>query len=177
MKPCDTPLEQLLLHAEVTEHITKHMYDCLPQDACGVLIGHSNAVSRSLTVTQFIPIKNTAEFPLHSFRLDPVHWTTLALTEKKLVGLFHSHPHTSPEPSREDRLQLQSFGGLLQVYAIASPTASPIPGIKLLQLHTYKITKGNALMESLDPYKINSMTLQHAEPYSLIPISYEILGE
>ncbi|MEX3615340.1 M67 family metallopeptidase [Paenibacillus glucanolyticus] len=174
MTPCDAPLEQLLLHAEVIEHITEHMYGCLPQEACGVLIGHSRAASRTLTVTQFIPVKNTAESPLHSFHLDPVHWTRLALTEKGLVGLFHSHPHTSPEPSREDMLQLPTFGGLLQVYVIAAPTVSAASGNHSLQLHTYKIIRGKTHMESTDPCKVNTLAQHNAESYALAPIPFDI---
>lgn len=170
MNPSDMALEQLLLHAAVQQHISDYTYDCLPQEACGVLIGHSSAARRSVTVTQFIPIKNTAEFPLHSFHLDPVQWTRLVLTEKGIVGLFHSHPDTFPEPSGEDLLQLQSFGGMLQVYAIGSPAAPSTPDSKPLQLHTYKIIRGRETSESSSEHPSGSRVRPGAKFYSLAPI-------
>ncbi|MGO4785946.1 M67 family metallopeptidase [Paenibacillus sp. 2KB_20] len=174
MNPSDMALEQLLLHAAVQQHISDYTYDCLPEEACGVLIGHSSAISRSVTVTQFTPVKNTAEFPLHSFHLDPVQWTRLVLTEKGIIGLFHSHPHTSPEPSGEDLLQLPSFGGLLQVYAIGSPAAPNAPGLKPLQLHAYKIMREKETAELDSDLPSNSWVRPAAEFYSLTPIPCQI---
>ncbi|MCV4232575.1 M67 family metallopeptidase [Virgibacillus sp. LDC1] len=179
MNPSDTALEQLLLHAAVQQHISDYTYHCLPEEACGVLIGHSSATSRAVTVTQFIPVKNTAEFPLHSFHLDPVQWTRLVMTEKRIVGLFHSHPYTSPEPSEEDLLQLPSFGGLLQVYAIGSPAASTsyAPGLKPLQLHAYKIIQGTEASELTSDLPSNSWGHSGSKCYSLAPIPCKIQSE
>ncbi|GIO95909.1 hypothetical protein J14TS5_09950 [Paenibacillus lautus] len=174
MNPSDMALEQLLLHEAVQQHISDYTYDCLPEEACGVLIGHSSATSRSLTVTQFIPITNTAEFPLHSFHLDPVQWTRLVLTEKRIVGLFHSHPHTSPEPSGEDLLQLPSFGGLLQVYAIGSPAAPNDLCLRPLQLQAYKIMRGKEIAELDSDLPSSSWVRPGAEFYSLTPIPCQI---
>lgn len=177
MNPSDMALEQLLLHAAVQQHISDYTYDCLPQEACGVLIGHSSAARRSVTVTQFFPIKNTAEFPLHSFHLDPVEWTRLVLTEKGIVGLFHSHPDTFPEPSGEDLQQLHSFGGLLQVYAIGSPAAPNAPDSKPLQLHTYKIIRGQETSELFSNLPTHSWVRPGSKFYSLTPIPCKIITE
>lgn len=177
MNPSYMALEQLLLHAAVQQQISDYTYHCLPQEACGVLIGHSSTARRSVTVTKFIPIKNTAEFPLHSFHLDPVHWTRLVLTEKGIVGLFHSHPHTFPEPSSEDLLHLQAFGGLLQVYAIGSPPTPNAPDTKPLQLHTYKIIRGEETSEILSNLSTHSWVRPGSEFYSLAPIPCKIIIE
>ena len=42
MNPSDMALSDFS-HAAVQQHISDYTYDCLPQEACGVLIGHSSA--------------------------------------------------------------------------------------------------------------------------------------
>lgn len=177
MNPSHASLERLLLREAVKEHMSDHMHHRLPEEACGVLIGHADEASRSITVTQFIPVKNTAEFPLHSFHLDPVQWTRLVLAEKGIVGLFHSHPHTTPDPSGEDLLQLQSFGGLLRVYAIASPAVPGASGLNALQLHAYKIIRSEEERESFSQLPPSSWSLPGRAFYSLAPIPFAILKE
>ncbi|VTR21631.1 Mov34/MPN/PAD-1 family [Actinobacillus pleuropneumoniae] len=177
MNPSHAPWERLLLREAVIEHMSDHMHQRLPEEACGVLIGHADEARRSITVTQFIPVKNTADNPLHSFHLDPLQWTRLVLTEKGIVGLFHSHPHTTPEPSGEDLLQLQSFGGLLRVYAIASPVVPGATGLNALQLQAYKITRSEEDRESFIQLPPSPWSLPGRAFYSLAPIPFTILKE
>lgn len=62
MNPSHASLERLLLREAVKEHMSDHMHHRLPEEACGVLIGHADEASRSITVTQFIPVKIQRNF-------------------------------------------------------------------------------------------------------------------
>ncbi|MGM1046934.1 MAG: Mov34/MPN/PAD-1 family protein [Bacillota bacterium] len=120
------------LTAEVFHKISKQTFTCLPEEACGVLLG--NLSERHLLMDDYIPIRNTAADPRHQFSLDPVQWTSLLLKKHRIYGLFHSHPSSLPVPSQDDLHQLQSFGGLFHVYFIGSPQNSQ-PGNLLLQAY------------------------------------------
>lgn len=124
------------LTAEVIHKIREQTFTCLPEEACGVLLG--TVSKKSLLLDDYIPVRNTAANPQHHFALDPVHWTSLLFNERRICGLFHSHPASPPVPSQADFNQLQSFGGLLKVYFIGSPQLSQ-PGDLLL--YAYRIRK------------------------------------
>ncbi|RLZ14096.1 hypothetical protein, partial [Proteus mirabilis] len=76
-----------------------------------------------------------------------------------------------------DLLQLQSFGGLLQVYAIGSPAAPNAPDSKPLQLQTYKIIRGQETSELFSNLPTHSWVRQESEFYSLAPIPCKIISE
>ncbi|GAB6926401.1 hypothetical protein JCM10914A_03840 [Paenibacillus sp. JCM 10914] len=130
----------LIIRSDVMQHLAEHLYACFPYEACGVLIGVLDGQKQVYTVTRIIPIKNTAEDPLHSFALDPKLWTTTLFTERGIIGLFHSHPHSTPAPSGNDLAQLQSFGGLMRIYAIAAPAVFEQ---RTIHLETYKISSSH----------------------------------
>ncbi|MGG1879761.1 M67 family metallopeptidase [Paenibacillus cisolokensis] len=121
----------------VLKRIEDHARTCYPEEACGVLLGY-DANGGLITVTEFLPIKNTADQPLHAFTLHPAEWTSVVLTRPDLVGLFHSHPHTPPEPSAKDLAELEAFGSLLRIYAIGTPFRVS-DGFRL-KLATYEVT-------------------------------------
>lgn len=129
-------IHSILFSSPVLKLMKDHVVTCLPEEACGVLLGQM-AHGGVITVTGFVPIKNTADQPLHSFSLHPADWTRILLTEPNLIGLFHSHPHTTPEPSAMDMADLQAFGSLIRVYAIGTPSRAP-NGCGL-ELNTYQV--------------------------------------
>lgn len=78
-----------------------HAYDCLPEEACGLLAGDP----RTATVEVFYPCRNAAESsklyaiaPLDYVRIeDEADAAGLAI-----IGVMHSHTHTDPYPSPTD---------------------------------------------------------------------------
>ncbi len=76
-------------------------YDCYPEEACGLLVGHpaSNGIVR------FVVCENIA----HSAKVYSVEPKVLMRAEREaeadgleVIGVMHSHTHTEPYPSPTD---------------------------------------------------------------------------
>ncbi|WP_052675941.1 Mov34/MPN/PAD-1 family protein [Paenibacillus sp. IHBB 10380] len=126
---------EIVLNPLSAEKLTKHTFLHLPQESCGVLLG--TIVAGNIQIEQFIPIRNVAPNPLHSFMFSPDEWVPHALMAKKLVGIVHSHPHSDPTPSSEDLDRLHLYAGLLKVYLICTPH----PITSSLIIHAYHILR------------------------------------
>jgi desampylase len=97
------------------EAVTEHARDALPVECCGVLIGTDAAVIEAVRV------KNVADDP-NQFLLDPQgHINALRAARARgldVIGFYHSHPHSEPEPSPTD-IANASYPGHL--YLIVRP--------------------------------------------------------
>jgi len=136
MNKSENLFRPILLRRFALEQMAAHAFGALPQEACGILLGQGNLRDASIRVTEFVPIPNAAEEPLHHFRLEPFEWTRLLLSRRGIIGLFHSHPASSPEPSEEDLAELQTFGGLFSIYMIGAPAGT---GPEELMLNAYRV--------------------------------------
>lgn len=112
--------QQCVLTPEVRRSLVTHMYRVFPEEGCGALLGEQT--NKGWVIDHFQPIRNTASNPLHMFKLDPTGWITTSFNPR-LLGIFHTHPNSSPVPSATDTLQLQLFGDMVQLYLIASRTS------------------------------------------------------
>ncbi|MFC7680832.1 M67 family metallopeptidase [Paenibacillus sp. GCM10028914] len=148
--------------SEVMDLVTEHTFTCLPEEACGIILG--NTTEGTLQLDGYIPVPNRAADPLHHFSLDPEIWTSLLFTEPRICGLFHSHPTSPPAPSKEDLLQLQSFGGLLQVYFIGSPLRFDS---KELSLRAYRIMRKPMIATASKPHEALKPWILKAVDYTL----------
>ncbi|MCW3792364.1 M67 family metallopeptidase [Paenibacillus sp. LS1] len=142
--------------SSVEQEMSKHMFLSLPQEACGVMLGETAA--GGIRISRFQPIRNVAPDPLHHFALDDAEWIRCVFSEPKLIGIFHSHPHTRPVPSAEDIQALPAFAGLLQMYLIGSPD----------------LTTGLRSHMHLNGYQIESSKVQQDKLHHVIP-SYNLL--
>jgi proteasome lid subunit RPN8/RPN11 len=84
--------------------ILAHAHHDLPDEACGVLGGvFEGGVA---VVRQIIPVKNTAVDPRHRFDMEAKAMVRAILRLRRsgleVVGLYHSHPESSAEPSPTD---------------------------------------------------------------------------
>jgi proteasome lid subunit RPN8/RPN11 len=72
---------------------------CLPEEACGLLLGNGNLVSAAL------PITNMLHSPTR-YRMEPSEQLQvfLRIDELKfeLLGIYHTHPHGPTTPSETD---------------------------------------------------------------------------
>jgi proteasome lid subunit RPN8/RPN11 len=134
------------------------MFASLPMEACGVVLGE--AAAGGIRISRFQPIRNVAPDPLHHFSLDDADWIRCVFNEPQLIGLFHSHPRTTPIPSNEDLRNLPIFAGLLQVYLIGSPDLKAELQPQML-LNGYQIHTG--LDSSTRMPRAQSYTLQAAQ--------------
>lgn len=76
-------------------------YDCYPEEACGLLIGHPQRAS----VVRFVPCENVT----HSAKVYSIAGKDLLRAERgaeddgmEIIGVMHSHTHTEPYPSPTD---------------------------------------------------------------------------
>ncbi len=83
--------------------IIKQAKEHFPIECCGIMAGKVNG--ELIEITEIFPMTNVDRSPEH-FSLDPqeqfeVYYT---IREKglKMLGNYHSHPHTPARPSRED---------------------------------------------------------------------------
>lgn len=71
-----------------------HARSEFPNEACGVII-----VFRGRR--RYVPCKNVASSPRDGFRICPVDYAA-AEDQGEVVGIFHSHPNASANPSQDD---------------------------------------------------------------------------
>lgn len=76
-------------------------YDCYPEEACGLLIGHPSTGA----VVRFVACENTT----HSGKVYSIAPKDLMRAERdaeddglEIIGVMHSHTHTEPYPSETD---------------------------------------------------------------------------
>jgi proteasome lid subunit RPN8/RPN11 len=123
----DPFIQQIVLEAEAAPD----------EEICGVLLGE---VSENLvTVTEIVPCANVATEKLALYVPDPeTFYATLARTtlldrtsNLSFIGIYHSHPHSLPIPSKVDL----DFVGYQGWYLIVSPRYK---SIKLYQVSGVK---------------------------------------
>lgn len=77
----------------------------LPREACGALFGPIGDDGMQ-AITHFSPIANRAKSPETEFAFDAEGWIYSLYAaergERRLLGIFHSHPLTSETPSALD---------------------------------------------------------------------------
>ena len=84
-----------------------------PEECCGLLVGRNWTEGQSdndLVVTRVAPSTNVIEGdPLKSFEVDPKLRFDLMReikdTDKRIIGVYHSHPDQSAQPSARDLAQ------------------------------------------------------------------------
>ena len=112
----------------VARQIADHALSAAPNEACGILAGTRERISRA------IPMHNVADAPDRQFRLEPKEQLAalkaMDAAELDWVGVYHSHPSSPPIPSPED-IAAAVDSGLLQL--IVSLESSR-PKLKLWQV-------------------------------------------
>jgi proteasome lid subunit RPN8/RPN11 len=84
----------------VWQRLARHAAATLPEECCGLLIGHAHAVADAQ------PIANVAPERTRHYRLDAgelLHAIRAAeAAGREIVGIYHSHPVGDPIPSATD---------------------------------------------------------------------------
>lgn len=84
------------------------------QEVCGLIAGTGNRF------TGIYPVSNVAEDPAVGFLLDPQEQIAamrdMRHKGQELLGIYHSHPHTTAEPSAAD-LRLAAYPDVYYVIA------------------------------------------------------------
>ncbi len=81
------------------EAMIKHAFKELPDECCGLLLGKSGKIKRT------IPMKNSEPSP-DTYFMDPVQqvevFTEMEKMGESLIGIYHSHPKGPAAPSGAD---------------------------------------------------------------------------
>ena len=119
--------------AGVLDTIARHAARDAPHECCGLLIGNDERIDEA------VPVANRAADPTRRYEIDPLDYLAAIKrcrgTPVAVVGAYHSHPRSSPEPSETDRGE--AFSGFL--YVIAGPVAGDLPQ----QIRAYRLEDGN----------------------------------
>lgn len=92
----------LLFPPEAFAQMIGHVYDGYPLEACGLLIGRNDRVSR------FVPCTNTTG-SARIYAIEPREHLRAELAAEdeglEIIGVVHSHTHSEPYPSPTDVAQ------------------------------------------------------------------------
>jgi proteasome lid subunit RPN8/RPN11 len=98
-----------------------HAREVAPDECCGLLIGHAGKVDRSVRA------RNARRSP-RTYLIDPRdHFAAIRSardTGATVVGYYHSHPATPPEPSPTDKAEAVPGD---HYYLIVSPGGGDVP--------------------------------------------------
>lgn len=86
---------------ELKTEIITHAKQEFPREACGLLVIYKGKQI-------YFPCRNLAENQ-HDFIMDPEHYA-FAEDMGDIVGVVHSHPNASAEPSQADRVSCEASG-------------------------------------------------------------------
>jgi proteasome lid subunit RPN8/RPN11 len=104
----------------VLDAIVRHARESAPEECCGLLLGRGDAI------VEAIRARNVADDPATRFLIDPAdHFAARRIARERgleVVGFYHSHPSSPPEPSARDVAEFSYAGHL---YAIVSLRGEP----------------------------------------------------
>ena len=97
-----------------------HAREASPEECCGLLLGLGDEI------VEAVRARNLAAEPATRFLIDPADHFAARRTARgrglEVVGFYHSHPSSPPEPSERDRAEFSYAGHL---YAIVSLRVEP----------------------------------------------------
>ncbi len=95
--------------------VVSHARETAPDECCGLLLGRGDEI------VEAVRARNIAEEPATRFLVDPEdHFKARRAARERgleVVGFYHSHPGSAPEPSPRDLAEFSYPGHL---YAIVS---------------------------------------------------------
>ncbi len=123
---------------EAVDAILAHTRRDSPRECCGLLVG------TELEVIEAVAAANVAADPIRHYQVSPVdHFaqikrcrdvTAPGAAAVNVIGVYHSHPHSAPEPSPTDLEE--AFGEFLYIIA------GPVDGSAQLELRAYRLQAG-----------------------------------
>ena len=88
----------------------KHAEECMPKESCGLL-----ALIKGKET--YWPCKNIAESGFEYFIIDPDDWAECEDTGE-IIGIVHSHPYDSPQPSDNDKASCEYLDLPSHIYSV-----------------------------------------------------------
>ena len=120
--------ESLILPEDLQEEIIDHCRQEAPVEACGLISGQED---KSMVVHR---MTNTDAEKDH-YMMDPEEqfevFKKLRQTDREVVAIYHSHPHTEAYPSPED-LRLAFYPGVIYIIVSLEEDEPTIRGFKII---------------------------------------------
>jgi proteasome lid subunit RPN8/RPN11 len=117
------PFDQLILPASLWAELSAYACQALPHECCGLLAGTIHR--RQGYITHVLPIPNELASPT-AYRTQAramlAAFRRLRQLQRELLGIYHSHPRTSAQPSRRD-LAENTYGATVAhlIISLAGP--------------------------------------------------------
>ncbi|MBI5073994.1 MAG: M67 family metallopeptidase [Nitrospirae bacterium] len=115
---------ELVISRELADQMVMHCKSCYPNEACGIVAGTGNRV------TKVYPMPNTEPSPV-SYLMDPGEQFGLMKELRQeglsMLAIFHSHPQSPAYPSAKD-VSLAFYDDV--VYVIVGLTDPEAPEIR-----------------------------------------------
>ena len=116
------------IRAVVVEALITHAADAVPNECCGFLLGTAGCVEQENRA------RNLVESPTR-YRINPEdHFAAIHAARRvgwDVVGVYHSHPDTSPTPSRRDLAEATYPDYLYLIVSPRAKTGSQVRGFRL----------------------------------------------
>ena len=127
---------RVLIEPGILEEVVQHATECLPEEACGFLIGRGDHVQR------FVPATNelasaTAYNIAPQFLLDQVR--ELRASGEDLVGIYHSHPATEAVPSSRDVAEAHYPDSVYVIVSLREPARPEIRAFRIVDSRVEEI--------------------------------------
>lgn len=140
--------DSIICESAILEAIRQHARREAPRECCGLLIGDAERLDEAVAV------ENRAADPVGRYEIDPRDYLAAIKrcrgTSRSVIGAYHSHVSSPPEPSPSDLAD--AFSGFL--YLIAGPVAGNLP----LQIRAYRLMNGNFRSVGLVPHPKDPQT-------------------
>jgi proteasome lid subunit RPN8/RPN11 len=134
--------DSVICDSGVLDAIEAHARREAPRECCGLLIGDAERIDEAVATG------NRAADPIKRYEIDPRDYLAAIRrcrgTRQSVIGAYHSHSASPPEPSETDLAD--AFTGFL--YLIAGPVAGNLP----LQIRAYRLMNGNFQPVALVPH-------------------------
>jgi proteasome lid subunit RPN8/RPN11 len=120
------------MRLDARDAIVARAIEAAPHECCGLLLGRGDEI------VEAVPARNLAEDPATRFVIDPAdHFAALRIARSRglaVVGFYHSHPASPPEPSLRD---VAEFNYPDHLYAIVSLRTEPA------EIRLFRFVAGN----------------------------------
>ena len=111
------------LPAHVEAVVIAHARRDRPAECCGLLLGNGEEIREA------VPTRNAADHPLRRYLVDPHEYFHVIRSARQrslqVIGVYHSHPHSSATPSATDQAEgFSQFIFLIVGLAVDPPEVS-----------------------------------------------------
>jgi [CysO sulfur-carrier protein]-S-L-cysteine hydrolase len=134
------PCQAVSIAREVLDAIVQHALAAMPRECCGMLVG------AECRIDDCVPMANVDPHAFR-YRLDPAAHIALNRrlrgTSRQVVGVYHSHPHGSAEPSATDIAEA-AYPEFVHLIVSLADRARP-------DVRAYRIADGSAAPVALEP--------------------------